>query len=74
MRNNYRAQLDAGLKALHDRQGQGSMPAMPADAQVAPVATSGAVPPQANAAALIQGAQRDADSSEANATKLALGN
>jgi hypothetical protein len=47
MQNNFRAQLDSGLKTLHDRQGQGGLPGAPNSA-IAPPPRPGEDVPEDN--------------------------
>jgi hypothetical protein len=72
MHNTFRAQLDAGLKALHDGQGQNGLPAAPASALTqAPRASE--IPPAdgSNVQAQLKAAQEQANQTEAQVKQAA---
>jgi hypothetical protein len=71
MQNQFREQLDAGLKTLADNQGKNGLPSAPDTAT-----TGGEVPPpapDASAEADLQQQQKSADQTEANVPKAAPG-
>lgn len=69
MQNNFRAQIDAGLKILHDGQGRNGLPAAPPSAIGPPPRPSeyGAAAADANAGALLDQAQQQAAAAERQA-------
>ncbi len=66
MQNNMRAQMDAGLEALHSSQGQNGLPAAPAAAMAAPSrpALDVPLPPDPNVTGLLDAQQQDAQNAE----------
>jgi len=73
MQNNFRAQLDSGLKALHDQQGKGGIPAAPM-AAITPPPVPADEPPEdtTNVQAQIDAQQQQADQAEASVTQTAF--
>jgi hypothetical protein len=67
MQNSFRAQVNAGLQALHDGQGKDGLPASPKSAMTAPPRPADGLPAadDGNAAALLQSADSDAEREEA---------
>jgi hypothetical protein len=75
MHNGFRAQLDAGLQALHDQQGQNGLPSAPQSAIAPPPRPIEDVPPpMASAQTLINGAQQQADHAETQLSQAAFSN
>lgn len=74
MQNNFRAQLDAGLKTLHDQQGSGGLPVPPDSALATPPMAGPQLAPDQNAQALLQQQQQEAAQAENNVTQLAYNN
>jgi hypothetical protein len=74
MQNNLRAQMDAGLDALHSGQGQGGLPQAPPSAMAAaprPAMLDVQLPPDPNVAGLLDVQQQDAQRTEQAAVQLA---
>jgi hypothetical protein len=73
MQNSLRAQLDSGLKALHDGQGRNGLPAAPPSAIAPPPRPVDDLPPaQQDAQALVQSAGNEADRTENRITLAAF--
>jgi hypothetical protein len=72
MENNYRAQIDNGLFALHQQQGQNGLPAAPyAAIQLPPVPSDEYPPDTPNVEAMLQSEQSVGAQTEAQANLLA---
>jgi hypothetical protein len=72
MQNSLRAELDAGLQALHNNQGQSGLPPAPLAAMGATQASSvGAPDADPNVAALIDAQQQSAKKAEASVVQAA---
>jgi len=73
MQNNFRAQLDTGLKALRDQQGHSGFPGAPQSAIAPPPIPAPDVPPDsANIQAMLQAQQQQANQAEKQVTQLAF--
>ncbi len=72
MQNNLRAQMDAGLDALRNGQGQGGLPRAPQSAMAAPPQPAGLdvpLPPDPNVASLLDAQQQEAQRTEQTAVQ-----
>lgn len=73
MQNNFRAQLDSGLQALHDQQGKGGLPAAPMAAITPPPVPADEPPADTdNVQALLDSQQQQADQTESSVTQTAF--
>jgi hypothetical protein len=72
MHNNFRSQLDSGLKTMHDQQGKDGLPAAPLSA-IAPPPRPVDAPPAGNVdlPALLDAQQKQADQTETSVTQSA---
>jgi hypothetical protein len=74
MQNEFHYQVDRSLQSLNALQGQQGIPRASAAAYNPPPQVTGLPPPVNDAALLIQGAQQQADESEAQLSRMAFGN
>lgn len=73
MQNSLRANLDSGLKALHDGQGKGGLPAAPMSAIAEPPRPADDLPPaQEDVQAMLQAADAEADQTENRVVSMAF--
>jgi hypothetical protein len=73
MQNNFRAQLDSGLQALHDQQGKGGLPAAPMAAITPPPVPEDEPPAgDVNVQAELDAQQQQADQAETSITQTAF--
>jgi hypothetical protein len=74
MQNNFRAQLDSGLKTLHDQQGQGGLPGAPNSAIAPPPRPGDDVPEDntQNVQALLVAQDKKATQVEFSVTQVAF--
>ena len=73
MQNNFRAQLDSGLQALHDQQGKGGLPAAPMSAITPPPVPADEPPADTeNVQAQLDAQQQQADQAESSVTQTAF--
>jgi hypothetical protein len=75
IQNNFRAQLDSGLKNLHEQQGQGGLPGAPHSAIAPPPRpTEDVSADQEDVQAMLQTQQQQANQTEAHVTQMAFAN
>lgn len=73
MQNNFRAQLDSGLKMLHAQQGQGGLPGAPNSAIAPPPRPTDELPADdENVQALLSAQQQQANQAEADVNQVAF--
>jgi hypothetical protein len=73
MHNNFRAQLDSGLQALHEQQGKGGLPAAPMAAITPPPVPADEPPADTdNVQAQLDAQQQQADQAETSVTQTAF--